>query len=182
MTQKRRQPKGKLIKPTFFVFCEGETEETYIKHLRSLYRLPIEIDPKIAGNRITAQYIANYKKHRTIHPKDKTFLIYDSDVEPVLEKLKKIKNVDLLCSNPCFELWYLLHFVNQNAALTSGECISKLVNNVRQYQKGNLDEKLKEKLDKNKINAITRAKSLSDFTNPSTSIYKFVEELDKITK
>ncbi|MDR1882227.1 MAG: RloB family protein [Prevotella sp.] len=66
MKQKGRQPKGKLIKPTFFVFCEGETEEAYIKYLRSLYRLPIEIDPKIAGNRITDKYIANHKNHKTV--------------------------------------------------------------------------------------------------------------------
>ncbi|GHS92828.1 hypothetical protein FACS1894203_5410 [Bacteroidia bacterium] len=182
MKQKGRQPKGKLIKPTFFVFCEGETEETYVKHLRSLYRLPIEIDPKIAGNRITDKYIANHKNHKTVHPKDKTFLIYDSDVKVVLEKLKKIKNAYLLCSNPCFELWYLLHFANQNAELTSGECVSKLINNVRHYQKGNLDDKLKEKLCENKAEAIKRAQSLPNFNNPSTSIYKFVEELDKIAK
>jgi hypothetical protein len=182
MKQKRRQPKGKLIKPTFFVFCEGETEETYIKYLRSLYRLPIEIDPKIAGNRITDKYISNYKKQKTIHPKDKTFLIYDSDVESVLEKLKKIRNANLLCSNPCFELWYLLHFINQNAELSSDECVSKLINNVRHYQKGNLEDKLKAKLFENKNKAITRAKSLSGFANPSTSIYKFVEELEKIAK
>jgi tRNA A-37 threonylcarbamoyl transferase component Bud32 len=53
---------------------------------------------------------------------------------------------------------------------------------VKHYQKGNLDDKLREKLCENKTKAITRAKSLPDFTNPSTTIYKFVEELDKIGK
>jgi hypothetical protein len=135
MKTKSRQSKGKLIKPTFFVFCEGETEESYIKHLRTLYRLPIEIDSKTTGNRITERYISNYKNQRITHAKDKTFLIYDSDVENMLKKLQKIKNVTLLCSNPCFELWYLLHYINQTIELTSEECVLKLKPNVEQYKK-----------------------------------------------
>jgi len=114
----KRISKGKKIKPTFFIFCEGETEEVYIKYLRSTYRLPIEIDPKVAGNRITGKYISNYKKQKTNHPKDKTFLMYDCDVEAVLLKIQQIKNVHLLCSNPCFEFWYLIHCQKQTATLT----------------------------------------------------------------
>jgi hypothetical protein len=182
MTQKRRQPKGKEIRPTFFVFCEGETEETYIKYLRSLYHLPVEIDPKIAGNRITAKYISLYKKQRTVHAKDRTVLIYDSDVESVLKKLQKIKHADLLCSSPCFELWYLLHCMPQSAELTSEQCLSTLKNHIKNYKKGALDNKLKEKLSENRDKAIERAKKLPAFTNPSTMMYKFVEELEKQKK
>jgi hypothetical protein len=160
MTQKRRQPRGKEIKPTFFVFCEGETEETYIKYLRSLYRLPVEIDPKIAGSRITTKYISNYKKQKTVHAKDRTFLIYDSDVESILKKLQKIKNADLLCSNPCFELWYLLHCIKQSAELTSEQCLSTLKSHIKNYKKGVLGNKLKEKLSENRDKTIERAKKL----------------------
>jgi hypothetical protein len=180
MKSRQRQSGRKLVKPAFFVFCEGETEEIYVKYLRSLYRLPVEIDSKVAGNRITTQYIDNYKKQRTTHAKDKTFLIYDSDVESVLKKLQEMKNVNLLCSNPCFELWYLLHYENQTAKLTSEECVSKLKHSVTQYKKGSLDEKMKKKLYENKTDAISRAKALNEFNNPYTSIYKFVEELDNL--
>lgn len=31
MARKARMSKGKTMKPNFFVFCEGETEVTYIK-------------------------------------------------------------------------------------------------------------------------------------------------------
>ena len=60
MNRNKRTPKGKVINPTFFVFCEGETEEEYIGYLRSKYRLPVLIDAKIAGNRITDKYIQNW--------------------------------------------------------------------------------------------------------------------------
>ena len=176
----KRISKGKKIRLTFFVFCEGQTEEAYVKYLRSIYRLPIEIDPKVAGNRINESYISNYKKQKTVHVKDKTFLVYDCDVEPVLQKLQKIKGVNLLYSNPCFEIWYLLHCQNQTANLTSDECVSKLKNHISDYKKGFWAEKLKAKMDENKSKSVSRAKTLTDFRNPSTNVYQLVEELDMI--
>jgi hypothetical protein len=91
--RQKRQSKGKKIRPTFFVFCEGETEEGYIKYLRSLYRLPIEVVIKIKGSGINKRFIDECKKNKTIHPKDKTFLIYDYDVPEIVDKLKKIEKV-----------------------------------------------------------------------------------------
>jgi hypothetical protein len=34
MARYKREPKGKVINPKFFVFCEGESEAAYINHLR----------------------------------------------------------------------------------------------------------------------------------------------------
>jgi hypothetical protein len=178
----KRISKGKFIKPTFFVFCEGKTEEIYIKYLRSTYRLPIDIDPKIAGNRITERYIKDHKKHKIIHEKDKTFLIYDCDVEAVLQKLLKIKNVSLLCSNPCIEFWYLLHCQNHKSILNSEDCVAKLKVYIKNYKKGIFDEKLQNKMIENKIKAINRAKATTKFSNPSTNVYKLIEELDLIKR
>ena len=67
----RRQSKGKVIRPTFFVFCEGESEEAYVKFLRSKYRLPIEICPSVAGLSISKEHIRHFKKDKSTHPKDK---------------------------------------------------------------------------------------------------------------
>ena len=176
----KRKSKGKKIRPTFFVFCEGKTEEAYIKYLRSTYRLPIEVDPKIAGNRITDKYISEYKKQKTVHLKDKTFLIYDYDIESLLHKLQQIKNTYLLYSNPCFEFWYLLHCQDQKTSLTSKECISKLKIHIKKYKKGVFDDKLKNKIIERKSKSISRAKALPEFCNPSTNVYKLIEELDAI--
>ncbi len=71
MGSKRAAPKGKKIKPTFWVFCEGETEAAYIAMLRSQYRIPIEITTKVAGNSITEKYINKCKQGRFTHKKDK---------------------------------------------------------------------------------------------------------------
>jgi hypothetical protein len=163
------------------VFCEGESEEAYVKYLRSKYRLPVDIVAKIAGLHITAKYIANYKQGKPIDTqKDKTFLLYDLDVKDMFERLQKIKGTILLYSNPCFELWYLLHFHNQTTTLTSDDCLAKLANRIEGYRKGGLDENFKNKLSANQHEAIQRAKSLIEYTNPSTSVYKFIEALENV--
>ena len=175
-----RISKGKLIRPTFFVFCEGETEDAYIKYLRSIYRIPIQIDSKISGSAINDKYIDKYKSTKSIHPKDKTFLIYDADIQDIVDKLKKIDNVVLLLSNPCFELWYLLHFINQNSDISSSECIQKLSRNLRVYKKGVICDKLKRKLEEEQSRAISRAKVFEKLKNPSTEVFHLVEDLEKI--
>ena len=180
MNKQRRIPKGKFVRPTFFVFCEGETEEAYIAFLRSTYKLPIEIDAKIAGNRITAKYIDNYRKTKDFHPKDKTYLVYDLDVAEILPSLQKIKDTILIASNPCFELWYLLHYQNQQAELSSKECENSLSIHVKNYKKGYIHDKLKLQLSNKKEEAVERAKRLKTYSNPSTDVFKIIEDLERI--
>jgi hypothetical protein len=182
MSQNKRIPKGKEINPTFFVFCEGETEEAYIGYLRTKYRLPILIDAKIAGNRITNKYIHNYKKNKPNHPKDKTFLVYDLDVPEILERLKAIKNTVLLCSNPCFELWYLLHTQEQKAEITSAVCLQKLKKHLPNYSKGFFNNELKNKIEERQAKAVSRAAKLTEFKNPSSQLFVFIIEIEKVKK
>ena len=47
---KYRKPQGRSVRPTFFVFCEGETEEEYVRFLRSHFRVPIEIDASVTDS------------------------------------------------------------------------------------------------------------------------------------
>ena len=180
MANFKRKSKGKEIKPTFFVFCEGESEDAYVSHLRSCYRIPIEIASKIAGNRITQNYINNTLKHRPKHEKDKCFLLYDIDAPKMLEKLNSINNNILLASNPCFELWYILHFCNQTAYINTKDCNDKFLNVCKEYKKGEIPIKLKEKLKEHVSKAIERAKNHTLYDNPSTSVYLLIEELNNI--
>lgn len=178
MKSKRQASKGKKINPHFWVFCEGETEEAYIRFLRSEYRLSLEIIPKIAGSSISSNYIKSYKKDKPTHKKDKDFLIYDSDVPEVLEKLKKIESVHLITSNPAVELWFLLHYKNQTANITEEDCIRELSNrNRNNYKKGKMDIPLKNKLKDKYEEACSRSKRLNLYNNPSTNMHTFIEAL-----
>ncbi len=177
--KQRRQPKGKKINPTFFVFCEGETEESYINFLKSEYRIPsIHIHPRIGKNNITKEYIENYKQNKPTHEKDVDFLFYDIDVPKMLQRLSQIESSILLVSNPSVELWFLLHYKNHTSSTNSAYCCKELKNRNLTYKKGLIDRKLKEKLISKQDDAIKRAKKLTRFDNPSSTVYKLIEILN----
>ncbi|MEM6964997.1 MAG: RloB family protein [Bacteroidota bacterium] len=184
MGRKRRKPRGKKINPTLFIFCEGQTEEAYVNLLKTHYRLPsIIIHPKVSGSDITKSFIENYKKEKPTHEKDIDYLMYDSDVPSVLTRLQKIEDCTLLLSNPCIELWFLLHYKNQTASVDCNQCCKELKNRNRTpYKKGIICEKLREKLIGGKYKATERAKKLSDALNPSSTIYRLIEKLEELSK
>jgi hypothetical protein len=181
MARRRRQPRGKKINPTLFVFCEGETEESYVNFLKSKFRIPsIQINAKIGGNNITSDYIQGYKQDKPTHEKDMNFLMYDLDVPNMLKRLSKIDDCTLLVSNPCLELWFLLHYKNQTANINSAKCCREMTNRNRTYKKGVIDDKLKEKLILKIEVAVNRAKDLTEHNNPSTTVYKLIEILEEL--
>ncbi len=181
MSGKRKSSKRKKINPHFWVFCEGETEEAYVTFLRAKYRIPIEIVPKIVGNKITNRLIKNSKQGKPTHKKDKDFLMYDADVSHVLEKLKTIKPAVLIASNPSIELWFLLHYKNQTAHISADNCAKELSNrNKNVYRKGVIDRPLEIKLSQNWAKACQRAKALHMFDNPSSNMHILIEELELV--
>jgi hypothetical protein len=183
MKSKRNASKGKKINPHFWVFCEGETEEAYIRFLRSEYRLPIEIIPKIAGCDVCERYIQSYKKGKPVHKKDKDFLVYDADIPEVLEKLRLIDSAILVTSNPSIELWFLLHYKNQTTEISEELCVRDISNrNHHNYKKGVIDESLKVKLREKCTDACNRSKRLTLFSNPSTNMHVFIEALKNAKK
>lgn len=56
--------------------------------------------------------------------------MFDLDVDGMLERLQKIKDAILLVSNPCIELWFLLHYDYYCSALDTSVCIDRLLENL----------------------------------------------------
>ena len=165
------------MKPNFFVFCEGETEMAYVKFLRSLYRAPIQVIPKKGKSNISEDFIEKSKNEYVRTEQDKVFLMYDLDVDGMLEQLQKIPNAELLVSNPCMELWFLLHYQDQKLEISSDRCIKKLQKFSNEYKKGILSEEEKTFLAEKKDLAIERAKNMIGYQNPSSTVYKLLEKL-----
>lgn len=181
MGSKRAKSRHKKINPTLWVFCEGETEAAYIAMLRAKYRIPIEIITKVAGSNINEKYIKRYKQGKFTHTKDKDFLIYDADEHGLLQKIKSIKNAVPIISNPCIELWFLLHYKNQTAFISGKNCIKQLENrNSSPYHKGIIDNRLEEKLKENQSKACERARKLTSYKNPSSGMYLIIDELERV--
>ena len=152
MGRQIRKSKGKTMKPNFFVFCEGESEVAYISHLRSQYRAPIQIIPRKSDSNISVRYIENCKREYVV----------------------------TMVSNPCIELWYLLHFEKCHAELTQNVCIKKLKRHLEHYTKGTLALNEKQQLSEKTSEATARAKMLDTYNNPSTTIYKMIELLESL--
>ena len=183
MGRNRKASKEKKIRPHFWVFCEGKTEEAYVCFLRSKYRISIEIVPKIVGSNIDERFIKSYKKDKPTHEKDIDFLMYDADIPCVLERLMRIRSATLLASNPSIELWFLLHYKNITAHIRTEDCINELSNrNHYPYKKGLIDKKLGEKLNEKCENACKRADQLNLYDNPSSNVSELIKILEEIKK
>ncbi|MCR9155570.1 MAG: RloB family protein [Bacteroidetes bacterium] len=173
----RRNRQRKEILPTYYVFCEGQSEHEYILMLKRHFRMPsVVVKPSILGNKISAKIIHKAIKGLPRHPKDKVFLLYDLDVEEVAQRLVKIDGVILLTSNPCFEVWMYLHFSNLTNAVESNDILNRLksLDPFNQYKKGSLKKSEVAALLNNMETATERALNLNHPQNPSSSVHLLV--------
>lgn len=180
MARIQRTSKGKTMKPNYFVFCKGDTEVAYTEMLRAYYRLPIHIIPKRTLLNITPALINRCRSNYVETKNDKTFLMYDLDVPSVLDRLRKISETVLLCSNPCIELWLLLHYTDQYAEITSTECVHRLSKYIKQYKKGKLSVEDTSYLMNHADLACNRAKAKVPYTNPSSTVFRLIEDLEHL--
>lgn len=180
MGRQVRKSKGKTMRPNFFVFCEGESEVAYVSHLRTQYRVPIQIIPRKSESNISVRYIDNCKREYVTTDNDKTFLMFDLDVDGILEHLQSIPDAELLVSNPCIELWHLLHFEECHAELTQKACNRRLAKHLERYEKGKLSLNERQQLSERTSEATARAKGLMPYNNPSTTIYRMIELLERL--
>jgi hypothetical protein len=106
--------------------------------------------------------------------------MYDLDVAGVLEQLNCISGAILLVSNPCIELWFLLHCVDVSAEQNQNDCVKKYKKISTQYSKGKLGIVDINIFAAGEDNAILRAKKLNSPNNPSTTVYKLIEAIREV--
>ena len=181
MASKREPTRSMRMRKIALVICEGETEVGYINLLKTWYKSPIRIVSHIEGTKITPSLVEKRTKELKISQWDKvhTFLMYDMDVQAINEKLHKCK-AEMLLSNPCFEIWLLLHTKDQKAAIETDALIKELKKSApvwKNYSKSAFTDTQKSFLNNNTDVAVARAKILQEFQNPSTGIYKLIEML-----
>ena len=179
-----------------------QSERCYLKELGKRYRLRIvfaegnDTDPeKIVKNTI-GKVDEKVKEIKFDKDKELAVSIFDIDLKEEKEeqlakakKLAKKNNIEIITSNPCFEVWYLLHFKYSTKPFKSSkEVVDELKKFDKYYKKGKCDFAIYEKeMDK----AINNCKELDkhhrgkaservkEFNNPQTEMYKLVEELIK---
>ncbi len=183
----------------FVIVCEGtETEPIYFKKYRTRYD---NLDVIIPNARCTdpknlvdfcresiEEYALDLKKGDVI------WCVFDWDnnkQEAIFTAFRMAKNVKLCLSNPSYELWYLLHFVDRFSKLNNDELKEILKRWIPKYDKS---KDYFELLENKRESAISRAKRLNEMheenmtdlksidSNPSTQVFKIVEELLSITQ
>lgn len=191
--QIKRAKEIRVIRKSILVACEGtKTERLYLEDIFT----PLKYQHKIAaGSLVIAKH--NHTDPKGVlkdlldHPDYESFsykwIVIDRDIErtkgaghsandfnAALAKAKS-KGIEVAYSNPCFEIWYLLHLEYRNTAIDRTELQSKLEDEFN-YQKNILFKHGTEK------EAIANAKKLlssydSDDpanNNPSTNVHELI--------
>jgi hypothetical protein len=122
----RRAPRKRLL-----VLCEGAvTEPKYFQAFRHEYRsqlVDVEVVPEsgvpktLVETAVERKKLADREARRYRDPYlkyDEVWCVFDVDEHPNLAEAKQqalANELHLAVSNPCFELWILLHFQDQRA-------------------------------------------------------------------
>lgn len=175
-------------KPLYVIATEGEvTEKLYFNGLfrRKNIRMPILFTKK--GNSSPEKVLRRLSEYKNEHnaAPNELWLVIDRDYwnKETLQKIEqecRNKHYNLIISNPCFELWLLLHRDNPKNPLTASECEKEIKKLIPNYTKSKykIDE-----LEKNIEKAIQNAKRLNHANvideAPATEVFKLVEKLLK---
>ena len=179
----RRKPTRQPY-PTFLIVCEGEvTECEYFIDLRHLARVPITLRFRSGGVPRTLVQIAAEEKKRP-NDYDQIWVVCDVDDHPdIPNALQQASdnNLPVAISNPCFELWALLHFQHQNAHIERGEVSRLCRTHMPGYVKKLPCDKLMSHIDAACARAEEprdrHARNGTEGDNPSTAVDKLVKTI-----
>lgn len=193
----KRRPPFREPKYRILVVCEGKrTEPQYFRDLKNHLRNPrvhvetmgpagvprtvVEVAIHMrneAGDEATREHDDNIRW-------DEVWAVFDVDDHPGLEtarQLAKANGIELAVSNPCFELWALLHFTEHRSHIERKSLRKTLQKHLPGYDKA---------LDFPKMNAgygdaVGRAMDLdaealrheSPGRNPTTGVYRLTEAI-----
>ncbi len=192
-----RKPRRKVI-----IVCEGKkTEINYFNGLKTR-NSGVEIiatygkctDPKsiikYAEERMKSKWSIDFDEGDGVWCAFDVDQNDDSTLKDTYEHAKT-KNIQIALSNPCFEIWFLLHYKQIFSQITRQDTEKELKTFIKNYEKNQkINDILKEKLshainNAKKLNIIHETNSIPLFTresNPSTQVFKLIEFIQQLIK
>lgn len=173
-------------KTLYVIATEGAvTEKIYFNEMfrRKNIRMPILATKSgdSSPDKVFKRLI-EYRRTYNASPNE-LWLVIDRDnwnkvtLDAIAKECQK-KDYNLIISNPCFELWLLLHQKNPKQPLTIANCVNELKKLIPGYTKSKFNI---ENIHKNVGLAINHAKVLDNKKDiqepPSTKVFKLVEKL-----
>jgi hypothetical protein len=186
--------------PRILIVCEGtRTEPRYFREMRHRERIPVdlEIDPggtpktlverAVASKKTAERQAKSGKDRNSLY--DEVWCVFDVDEHPFLAEARQQatdNHLSLAISNPCFELWVLLHFEDQRAHIERGQVQHQCREHLPRFEK----EVPGETLAPLYVDAMRRARELDAWhesrgtagENPSTGVYKLTERIKAIAE
>jgi hypothetical protein len=185
-----RQPRAR-----FLIVCEGKVTEPACFHdVRLTERGIIELEivpagvPKTVVERAVemkkqSEYAAKRRQDENLRY-DSVWCVFDVDEHPFVPEAKqqaRANGINLAVSNPCFELWLLLHFQNQTAHIER----QKVQHLCREHMPGYEKAPPCDALRPHQTEAIERAAQLATWQesrenaggNPSTGVHRLIQEI-----
>ena len=175
----RRRGPSRSQKTRVLVVCEGaKTEPQYLRGLSRTYRSsPVDIVTRVDR----PQPIKVVEEAIRVRDEDGDFdavwCVFDVDEHQLDAALEKAKQEDIMLaiSNPCFELWLLLHFCDQHAFTDSKAAQRALKKYIGDYDKSGSFKRYS----RGYHDAVGRAqrlhKGLRCGPNPSTGVWRLTE-------
>lgn len=196
----------KIAPENYLIMCEGkETEPNYFNGLKQLINSKYgdKVDVLIPGISVKGTGkntvdLVNYTErfvNQAGKKYGKVWIVFDKDDYKDVQFNQAIKRAtdasyNVAWSNPCFELWLLLHLKSAINYIEKDKILNELDkefkrNNLGNYHKNDKDVFNKVTKNGNLNKAITNSKKLVERfkdkkpseSNPMTNVYKIVEDL-----
>lgn len=121
--KKKRNEVKRQRKPVMIITAEGKnkTENLYFNSFREQHgkytirfvKTGLDTDP---GGMLKSMEAYWKNKDLSLKDGDKAYIVLDMDCDPekiklVKELQKSSKNIRFIASNPCIEVWFILHFI-----------------------------------------------------------------------
>ena len=185
-----RKEKNRVPNKTLAIVCEGETERIYFQNYKERGS-GLKINVVNPGGTDPESLVEVACKQR----EEEIWCVFDVDKNKD-EKIKKAKKkggsrIKICLSNPCFELWYLLHFQHNKDIMSAEQINDTLKKYLCDYsKKNNIFDRIKEKRNRaisnarklNRAHEKNKTELLSTKSNPSTQVFKLVEFILSSTK
>lgn len=201
----RKTSGTKRYQKLIFIATEGEkTEPAYFEYLKSKLQQPLQIQILIIkGGRSesspdkvlerTQKEIARLKNEGKCISEDEFWIVTDKDnwsdkrLDEVTQwchdrSKKEIRHFAL--SNPCFELWYILHFEKNCGLLeTPKDCLDKIKKHIPDYEKSKCPSFSRQQIEQAIRNAKNKAldAAIQEDNWPHkpgiTTVYRIVERI-----
>lgn len=208
MRKRGEEKKGKKTKEKdrqnrkIYIFCEGGTEEIYLKHFEDrqynaeIIAVQTDHTDAIGIVQFAKKYISKKDVDFKLELGDRGYCVFDSDPKSntVFDLLEGYRHKGLysIFSNPSFEVWFVLHFKEAPYGMSAEKMKQEIKRLVKNY-----DSQYSETTDIYKFlfpmqrDALKRAKLLhnaqrevhdtvySHECNPYTDIFKFIDYMNQ---